>query len=361
MASLDDIIYINTLDKGINQSRIHGKMDSSIIYLLKLLIDYERWTRFRGDFAAQNVHIKDLITTLKFRYPDVICGVDAVLPSESYYTQATQDNGLVDDGSGIDGGPGPGTPVNTSPVLADFTVPAIYKEIYHNSSELYFSYMLTKEDLLANYSDTDDNSFSQLRINRTNLDGGSIKIITGTGVADYAIFEQDPSFITVPLNDVSDIIFFTNDETQTSHDLIVQAIDDDGRGNTFLSPPATITMNKEPLSNVGNQPATIGDGAIKVPNQVTSVLTLAMFTTGLQPPYNDPESDLIDAIRIDEISTANVGEFRLSGVPVITGQIITRAQLEADAFTHVGATSNDIETDSFNFSARDAGSGIWVK
>ena len=85
-----------------------------------------------------------------------------------------------------------------------------------------------------------------------------------------------------------------------------------------------------------------------------------MFTSSLTPPYNDPEGDLIDAIRIDEISTANLGQFLYNNIPVTAGQIITREDIAAGLFTHVAANQDDIYGDVFDFSARDEGSQQWV-
>lgn len=110
-----------------------------------------------------------------------------------------------------------------------------------------------------------------------------------------------------------------------------------------------------------NQAATIGDNTIYPGNRVTTVLTLAMFTTNLSPQYSDPEGDLIDAIRIDEISDANTGVYYLSGNPISVGDIITREQLEAGLFTHEAEDTDAISSDVINFSARDEGSQIWVQ
>ena len=86
-----------------------------------------------------------------------------------------------------------------------------------------------------------------------------------------------------------------------------------------------------------------------------------MFTSLLTPPYNDPESDLIDAIRIDEISTANTGEYLYNDVAISEGQIITREDLVANLFKHVGPDTSSLSSDVINFSARDEGSQIWVQ
>lgn len=349
--SLTNQVYITSLAKAIEKSKLDGKLDTRIIYLYGILDEYEKYTANLSQFAEENLFIRNEMLTLKYRNNNVICSTSEVLPKGSYLT--------YNDGSGSGGAGGSGeNAVSTNPTLSPFTVGTVYRRMYSNSTALYFTYRFNINDFLNNYSDLDGNTFFQVRINRTNLDGGLLYYEDGT---DSVYLPQDASSITILASDISNLYYFTDDEIQTSHGLTVSVIDKDRFGNLWVSNTVTMTVDKTGQGTDGNLPATIGDQAIKVGNQTITTLTLAMFTSGLTPPYNDPEADLIDAIRIDEISTANVGEFRYNGTPLITGQIITREELEAGLFTHAGANSNDIETDSFNFSARDEGSGIWIK
>ena len=119
------------------------------------------------------------------------------------------------------------------------------------------------------------------------------------------------------------------------------------------TPPPVVTPEPEE-----NLPPTIDDNTITVENGVTTTLTLAMFTTDAR--YSDPEGDLLDAIRIDKIYSNNLGLFYVDGISLSEGQIITREQLEAGVFTHVGATVESIQKDGFEFSVRDEGSQTWV-
>lgn len=124
----------------------------------------------------------------------------------------------------------------------------------------------------------------------------------------------------------------------------------------------TVTMNitVEAITIV-NQPATVGDRAQYQGNRVTTVFTVADFTTAAIAPYFDPEANELDAIRIDEVSTANTGVYYYLGVVVVEGQVITKAELDAGAFYHTAPDANAITTDSFNASVRDTGSMIWVQ
>lgn len=347
--SLNNQIYISSLYKQIQNAKVTGKLDTRVLYLFDVLDEYEQWTRGFTEFAAHNLFIKKVMRNLKFRYPKVVCNYSDVLPKGSYATET--ENGYFD--GSIYGG----TPVDTNPTLANFTVQMSLSDV-DNDGDLEYVYTFNKSDLLNSYEDLIDDDFFQVRIDRTDLDTGSLKYVSN---GSSVILGENASNLTLLASDLNNLSFYTDDTSQTSHQISISAIDKDRFGKLWVSNIATLTMSKTAINNVGNQPATIGDNAIKVGNQITTTLTLSMFTSGLTPPYNDPEADLIDAIRIDEISTANVGEFRYDGSPIVEGQIITREDLQAGLFTHVGASSNDIETDSFNFSARDEGSGIWVK
>lgn len=132
----------------------------------------------------------------------------------------------------------------------------------------------------------------------------------------------------------------------------------DNNQNPMESSPVTMTVTA--LSNTENATPVIGDNTIYPANRAVTTLTLAMFTTDTTAPYSDPEGDLLAAIRIDEISLENVGVFKISGTPIVVGDIITRAQLSAGAFTHEGPNQDTVSSDVFSYSARDEGSLIWV-
>lgn len=110
-----------------------------------------------------------------------------------------------------------------------------------------------------------------------------------------------------------------------------------------------------------NGTAVVGDRAQYADNRATTIFYVADFTTQTIAPYFDPENNELDAIRIDEVSTANKGVYYFLGDPVVEGQVITNAELAAGSFYHVASDGNSISTDSFNASVRDTGSMIWVQ
>jgi hypothetical protein len=112
---------------------------------------------------------------------------------------------------------------------------------------------------------------------------------------------------------------------------------------------------------VENEAPTVGDRAQYSENRTTTVFTVADFTTQAIAPYFDPEANDLDAIRIDEISTANLGTYYYFGSPVTEGQVISSTELANGAFYHIAPNANAVSTDSFNASVRDTGSLIWVQ
>ena len=104
----------------------------------------------------------------------------------------------------------------------------------------------------------------------------------------------------------------------------------------------------------------MGDRAQYSGNRSTTVFSSADFTTEPIAPYFDPEGNDLDAIRIDEVSTANLGLYYLYDTAVSIGQVITKAELDAGAFYHVGPDANAISTDGFNASVRDNVNMTWV-
>ena len=117
----------------------------------------------------------------------------------------------------------------------------------------------------------------------------------------------------------------------------------------------TFTVNNAAYVNL--PPDVVGDITINVANRSTTVLTLAMFTTGTTPAYNDPEGDLPDAVRIDTLPVDGV--LYLNAVAVTPGQVIDVADINLGLLTYESPDQDAIDTDTFDFSIRDTGSGLF--
>jgi hypothetical protein len=200
---------------------------------------------------------------------------------------------------------------------------------------------------------------------------------TGPTISANSITVTGQNYSTFVAGDF--VVGFTDPESDGSGDIIIKslpangsltydsipvtvftwAVYDDNIQIPAISNTATMTVTVNAISAASS--TTIGDLTLYQSNRAVTIITLSMMTSQLTPPYNDPEGDLIDAIRIDEISTANVGVFKVNGVDAVVGDIITREDLQANLFTHEGPDVDTVSSDTMNFSARDEGSQIWVQ
>ena len=87
--------------------------------------------------------------------------------------------------------------------------------------------------------------------------------------------------------------------------------------------------------------------------------TLANFTTETTPAYEDPEGDILEAIKV--VSLPTVGVLKLSGVPIIANDMITAAQLSGSLFTYTSIVSVEGYTDGdMEFLVSDIGSSTFT-
>ena len=106
-------------------------------------------------------------------------------------------------------------------------------------------------------------------------------------------------------------------------------------------------------------PSQVGDGLSELDYGDTLVFTKALLTTNLVPPYQDPEGDEPQSIRILAIPTD--GELQLNGVAVINNQVISFSDIEAGLFTYVPDINIKISQGlNFQFEISDEGSGQFV-
>ena len=333
--SVNKKIFINTLSKNINNAKINGFINNKKAFILNMLDYYKVFTYNNLNYLDHFNKIDNLLNHIK---SDIsICKARVKLPS-----YINNDNPIIET-----------LVANVKNIITNTTKEKIFIE----SNVLYDSYKFDLNDII--YSDNKNKTYLQLSIHLLDLQDGFLKVFFGPDEEDYIIYGEDNAWLTIAKEDIKNITYFTSSTTDFSHILNIKTYTE-FNGIMVSSNTATLTINRTNLG-INNQPPTIGDAAYKSNNRTTTTFTLAMFTTNLTPPYNDPEGDLIDAIRIDEISTANLGKFYLNDEEIVVGQIITREDLNNGLFTHVGPDVNTIETDALNFSARDEGSQIWVQ
>lgn len=115
------------------------------------------------------------------------------------------------------------------------------------------------------------------------------------------------------------------------------------------------TITSEAYINM--PPSVIGDYSLTILNRAEETLTSGMFTNLTTPPYQDPEGDAPQAIRVD--SLPSTGTLMFNTNPVTIGQIITIADINLNKLKYVAPNTNSPATATFNFSVRDIGSMIF--
>jgi len=313
---------------AIKRAKNNGKLDMGPIALYNLIAYYAWYTKGIASFNKEHLFLLNKLADIRYQYPDDICNFKPVLPIN------------VD----------PSTPtVNTPPTVADKAIDILGAS----------SYQFTAGDFLTTFADAENDTWYLLDVSpnvNSGTDGTLSLTVGGPQITTQVQFDLTGLTTSTLIN-----LYYTRiDLTAFGPDAIPFRVSDDN-ANSLYSAEQNVNVSATLADGATNQPATIGDNTIYVANRVETIITLAMLTTGLTPPYNDPESDLIDAIRIDEISTANVGKFYINAVEAQVNDIITREDLIAKLLTHDGPDQDAINSDVFNFSARDEGSQIWVQ
>lgn len=307
-------IYTSSVAKATKRYSIYGQGDLSDIALLKLCykyacyaFDYETLQKLDGIVADLQRKDNDVCMDISVGnfFPE---GFSSTPPSNEITSNPPTHSG------------------NSISLLAD---------------DEFYTFSLT--DFTTGFSDADGD--------------GPGKIVLKSDSAGVLKYDGDPVVIGQEIYDPS-LLVYDRLAANAYIDSFNFTIFDDNVNGPEESNQAQMTIN---VADAINLPAEVGDNTVYTANRIVTVLTLEMFTSQLAPPYSDPENDLIDAIRIDEISTANQGVYKLNNVEINEGDIITREDLAANLFTHQAADTDAVSSDTLSFSARDEGSLIWVK
>ena len=311
-------IFVSSVKNITDKLEVYGNVDLSKIFLLKLIYKYSCYATTYATLQRLDKMVAYLQRTSKDICSEYTASQRMV--SESII-------GVVDIVTGV---------VNNAPTISpnSATLDSITTVFTFVSNQIYSS-----------FSDPDGNSPGNF----------VIKVLPTTGTLQYNgvnvsidTLYSDPTKLT-----------YTRAGTSGYSDTFSWAVFDNDTQLPLESNTVVMSITVTAFAN-SNEPATVGDRVQYAGNRVTTVFTVADFTTQTIAPYFDPEANDLDAIRIDEVSTANSGVYYYYDAPVVEGQIITAAELAAGAFYHIGADANGIVTDSFNASVRDTGSMIWV-
>lgn len=325
---INNQIYITSVAKAVINAKKTGKLNLKIVQifnLFKYYIDFAESVKTLGitTFNEDIITLKKEIAKLQYKYPDIICNYKVVLPNDPLAINVTNNAPTVSD-----------TVLNIGGVVTQ---------------------QLKVSDFILNFADIDNDSYKSILI-LPSLSASGDFIYQGNIVINVITINVEGLSLSA---DIPNLVY-TRNNTAVFGPIISNFRVSDNNINSLFSSTKTISISATGQDGINQPPLDIGDNTIFVTNQVTTILTLTMFTTNLTPPYNDPEGDLIDAIRIIDISNSNKGIFKLSGIAIVDNQIITREDISANNFTHEGPTQDAISSDVFQFQARDEGSQIWV-
>jgi len=313
-------VFLSSVARTDKRFKYYGTGSIENISLLKMIYKY---ACYAGDYDTLQ-KLDRLVSLLQQMDPDICVNVHNAVGS-GFFPEDNPDVSIPD------------TSNNTAPTI---TVGSVTVGADDNTYSVFVI-----GDFTNSFSDADGDGIGDV----------VIKTLPVNGTLTYNSIDVTTNQV-IPKESIGSLVYTRNSTLGYSTNFNYAVYDDNQ--NPLQS--NTVQMAIEVIV-ASNQPATIGDNTIYSDNREVTILTLAMFTSGLTAPYNDPEADLIDAIRIDDISSTNVGVFKLNGIAISELDIITREQLNASLFTHEGPNQDTISSDVFGFSARDEGSLIWVQ
>tara|TARA_R110002020_G_scaffold100855_1_gene238047 strand:+ start:15058 stop:16014 length:957 start_codon:yes stop_codon:yes gene_type:complete len=317
MESKNAKIYVASVKNVSKQLEYYGDADISNINLLKLIYKYSCYCVTYEQLQRLNTMVSQLQNKDSMICSEIQAARGADYPNVLSIVEV-------------------GTNTNSAPTLSDssFTL-----------DDPDYTYTFTYDDLFSSYNDVDGNALGNFIINSLPAQG-SLQYNGSDVVVDTLYL--DPTLLTYTRFGIDSY----------SEGFTYSAFDNDAQlplQSNIVTCTGTIN---EITSN--NEAPTVGDRAQYAGNRVTTVFTLADFTSETIAPYFDPENNDLDAIRIDEVSTANTGTYYYFGNPVVVGQVITADELSNGAFYHEAPDANGITTDSFNASVRDNVNMTWV-
>jgi hypothetical protein len=323
-------IFVTSVSKAIDKAKVTGSMDVVIPRIYRIITEYLEWIkaiRDAGDdkYDLHIFYLQNKLVDIRRKYPLEICNYKTIIGICGNVPN------LHPDGSNNNQG---NTNV-TAPTVIGVTIALSEDE----------QYTFKKEDFTNQYSDAQGNPPYKVMV-YSSLMQGSLEY-NGNPIA--GVFELE-------MNEIENLVYIRSSEEEfnTTFNFRISDLSSTSTYSNLATNTITGALFDEGVT-------VIGDYSITVEPNVTTVLKINMFTTDTNPEYNDPEGDLIDAIRIDRIHNTNIGKFYLSGIEISDGIIITREQIISEQFTHVSVDPEDILTDGFEFSGRDEGSMNWVQ
>lgn len=205
------------------------------------------------------------------------------------------------------------------------------------------SFSFFKEAFTNGFSDSNGDSYCEILIlGIINKDKG---ILYYKGIAVKA---GD----CIPVEKISGLSFY-----RVSPGAINEKIEfkvSDNNQNKLYSNMATVTINIAAYVNLA--PSQVGNLTVPMNHAATKTFSQADFTTGLTPPYQDPEGDAASKLKV--LTLPNSGTLKLNGVLVIVNQEIPFTSIASNLFTYLSDANTTTAINTFfTFAISDIGSG----
>ena len=128
----------------------------------------------------------------------------------------------------------------------------------------------------------------------------------------------------------------------------------DTGSNTFTSKPFQIVFQVE--DDINEAPSIVGNGEADIQVGDTYVFTRASLTSQLNPPYEDPENNPAENLRV--VSLPTFGELTLNSKPLIEGSIVPFTDIDSGLFVYQNdSLTQEGALEGFEFEISDTGSG----
>lgn len=326
--TLDKIVFASTI-KELRKATVYGKLDTTKISLFNIVSYFLKRKELIEELKPST--FKEVIERLEILRENMLWEYSNKLCS---YRESSSISGDYK--------------INTPPRIDD--------KYITNEEE----YTFTINDFLTNYTDDQNDRWNKLTIFPLDKD---INNLLNTGLLMYNGVEVEEEItidiLGLPKTTVLDLKYSRGGLplNRESEQVIIFKISDENL-NSLYSDNVNIFIRTLMSENL---PPNIGDIDIIVENNVTTVLDYDIFTTQMNPSYSDPEGDELDAIRIESIPGTNEGRFVYLNADIQVGDVISANDLRNGELVHIGPTTASINTDYFEFAARDVGSLIWVR
>ena len=207
------------------------------------------------------------------------------------------------------------------------------------------SYVFDSEDFTVNtnppYLDPEGDDMKSIKIKSTPLKG-QLEYNGSPVSIDDEVSKSDL--------DLGKLVYVSNEDDGGYEDSYGSFVISDVGSSTFTYSAKRIYITSNEVENLA--PSQVGDGEAEISIGGEFIFTRDSLTSGLNPPYEDPEGNPAYQLRIDSLPEGGV--LLLSGVECYVGQIIDFSDIDLGLLKYKDNSESDPSLNSFDFSISDS-------